>query len=57
MTLIALFTMYFLTMSNSKKVWDVIWQIVKFILTLGLSHISKREEKRKNEDSSESSKQ
>lgn len=28
---------------------DVIWQIVKFILTLGISHITKREEKRKDE--------
>lgn len=36
-------------MSNKKKIMDVIWQIVKFILTLGLSHISKREEKRNDE--------
>lgn len=36
-------------MSKNKKVWDVIWQIVKFILTLGISHITKREEKRKDE--------
>lgn len=36
-------------MSKNKKFWDVIWQIVKFILTLGISHIAKREEKRKDE--------
>lgn len=36
-------------MSKNKKLWDVVWQIVKFILTLGLSHINKREEKRKDE--------
>lgn len=32
-------------MSKNKAFWDVVWQIVKFILTLGLSHISKRENK------------
>ena len=36
-------------MSNKKHIWDVIWQVVKFILTLGISHISKREERRKDE--------
>lgn len=36
-------------MSNKKKIMDVIWQIVKFILTLGISHITKREEKRNDE--------
>lgn len=36
-------------MSNKKKILDVIWQIVKFILTLGLSHVTKREERRKDE--------
>ena len=30
-------------MSKNKSFWDVVWQVVKFILTLGLSHISKRE--------------
>lgn len=29
---------------------DVIWQVVKFILTLGISHISKRQERRKEEN-------
>lgn len=37
-------------MSNKKHIWDVIWQVVKFILTLGISHISKREERRKEEN-------
>lgn len=36
-------------MSKNPKLWDTIWQIVKFILTLGLSHIAKREERRENE--------
>lgn len=36
-------------MSKKKKLWDAIWQIVKFILTLGISHITKREENRKEE--------
>lgn len=36
-------------MSKKAKVWDVIWQVVKFILTLGISHITKREENRKEE--------
>lgn len=36
-------------MNKKKELWDVIWKIIKFILTLGLSHITKREEKRKNE--------
>lgn len=40
-------------MSNKKKIWDVIWQVVKFILTLGISHITKREEKRKQESQPE----
>lgn len=37
-------------MSNKKQIWDTFWQIVKFILTLGLSHITKREERRKTEN-------
>lgn len=36
-------------MSKSKKIMDVIWQIVKFILTLGLSHITNREKRRNDE--------
>lgn len=38
-----------LTMTKNKAVWDVIWQVVKFILTLGLSHIAKREKNRDSE--------
>ena len=34
--------------NTNKSLWDVVWQIVKFILTLGLSHISKRENKDEN---------
>lgn len=40
-------------MSKNSKLWDTIWQIVKFILTLGLSHITKREERRKTENDTE----
>lgn len=36
-------------MSKKARVWDVIWQIVKFVLTLGISHINKRNERRKSE--------
>ena len=36
-------------MSKSQRVMDVIWQVVKFILTLGLSHIAKRDERRSKE--------
>lgn len=27
------------------KVWNTIWEVIKFILTLGLSHINKRNDK------------
>lgn len=37
-------------MKTNKAFWDVIWQIVKFILTLGLSHINKRESKNKDNE-------
>lgn len=40
-------------MTQKKKIMDVIWQIVKFILTLGISHISKREERRMTETSTD----
>ena len=34
------------TQSQSKsKVWDTIWRVLKYILTLGLSHLSEREKK------------
>ena len=39
-------------MSRKSNVWNVFWQVVKFILTLGLSHIAKRED-RVNNDSTE----
>ena len=28
--------------------WGVFWKVVKFVLTLGLSHINKKEEKKEN---------
>lgn len=37
-------------MKTKKEIWTVVWQIVKFIFTLGLSHIQKREEKQKEEN-------
>lgn len=35
-------------MAKIKWDWNLFWKVVKFILTLGLSHINKREEKNKN---------
>lgn len=40
---------------KTKQILDVVWQIVKFILTLGLSHIAKREKRREEESDSTSS--
>lgn len=37
-------------MKTKKEIWNIVWQVVKFILTLGLSHINKREEKQKEEN-------
>lgn len=31
--------------SNKKKVWSIIWDIIKYILTLGISHINRRKER------------
>ena len=38
-------------MAKNKQLFDVIWEVVKFILTLGLSHIAKRAERRQQEQS------
>lgn len=35
--------------TKNKQIWDTIWQIVKFILTLGLSHIEKRKTSKTDE--------
>ena len=32
-------------MSQKTKFWEVFWQIVEFIFTLGLSHIARRKNK------------
>lgn len=32
-----------MTPTTKRKFWNVIWKIVEFILTLGLSHIAKRD--------------
>lgn len=32
-------------MKTKKEIWNVIWEVVKFILTMGLSHINKRNQK------------
>lgn len=31
--------------TNKTKVWTIIWDIIKAILTLGISHINKRKER------------
>lgn len=28
-------------MAKKKEIWNTIWEVIKFILTLGLSHIEK----------------
>lgn len=35
-------------MAKIKWDWNLFWKVVKFILTIGLSHIAKKEEKNKN---------
>lgn len=37
-------------MSKNKAIWDTIWRIIKFILTIGISHIDKRKDKNKTND-------
>lgn len=38
-------------MSTKKtKVWTIIWDIIKAILTLGISHINKRKERVESTD-------
>lgn len=33
------------TTTQKTELWTVIWDVIKFILTLGISHINKRKEK------------
>ncbi len=35
-------------MKTKKEIWNTIWEVVKFILTLGLSHIEKRKNNNNN---------
>ena len=35
-------------MSQKTKFWDVFWQIIEFIFTLGLSHIARRNKDKGN---------
>lgn len=37
-------------MKSKKEIWNVVWKVIKFILTIGLSHITKREEREKQEE-------
>ena len=36
-------------MTNKQSFWTIVWDVVKFILTLGISHINKRKEKLSSE--------
>lgn len=31
--------------TNKTKIWTIIWDIIKTILTLGINHINKRKER------------
>ena len=37
-------------MKRNTKLWSVIWQIVKYIFTLGISHIDKRQDRFDNDN-------
>ena len=37
-------------MKTKKEIWNTIWEIIKFILTIGLSHINKRKENQNKEN-------
>lgn len=41
-------------MSQTTKttVWTIIWDVIKFVLTLGISHINKRKDKLENQGDS-----
>lgn len=36
--------------TKKTKVWTIIWDIIKAILTLGISHINKRKERVESSD-------
>ena len=37
-------------MAQRTKLWSVIWQVVKFIFTIGISHIDKRKDRLDNDE-------
>lgn len=36
--------------SKKKKIWSIIWEIVSYILTLGLKHIADRKKRVESEE-------
>lgn len=42
-------------MSKMTSVWSVVWQVVEFVLTLGLSHIVNRKKRLEGSEDSKSS--
>ena len=41
-------------MKNNTSFWTAFWSVIKFILTLGISHITQRENRIANEKSDSS---
>ena len=33
------------TQTEKTQIWTIVWDVIKFIITLGISHINKRKEK------------
>lgn len=44
--------MMFVKMSKKTHFWSAVWQVVEFILSLGLSHIAKRKNNTNSNDNS-----